>query len=176
MKPTTITAALIAAAALFATGCKEQGSSTPTTAAPTSTAPSWVLTSAPIDPMSITDAKASAAEGDTITIRGIIGGTMEPLSSESPVFRVVDTGLYNRCVESGDDHCATPWDYCCAPSEDVAESSATVQLVNADGSPYSGDPTANLNPLDEVVLVGTVGPRPNTNILTIKATGVFRTP
>ncbi len=171
MKPTTIITMVATTAALLIAGC--EGQEEP--AASVAETPSWVLASAPSGAQNITDAKAAAVEGDEIAIRGIIGGTMEPISAASPVFRIVDTGLFNRCT-SDDDHCSTPWDYCCAAPEDVVASSATVQLINADGSPFTGDPTANLDPLDEVILVGTVGPRPNSDVLTIKATGVYRSP
>lgn len=171
MKPTTTAAFLTFSLALLGTGCNEQEASQSTKQSLTSE-PSWVLNSAPAGALSITEAKASATEGDVVTIRGIIGGTRDPLSSASPVFRVVDTGLYNKCL-SDDDHCATPWDYCCAAPDDVVSNSATVQLMNADGTPFAGDPTASLDPLDEVVIVGRVGPRPNKDILTIQASGIF---
>ncbi len=169
MKATTAAIALACLSTPLLTGCEQSSGTAPLASA----APDWVLTSDPGDALSITDAKANASEGDTITIRGIIGGTAAPITAGSPVFRVIDTGLYNKCT-SEDDHCATPWDYCCADPDDIVENSATVQLVATDGTPFAGDPTAQLSPMDEIVIVGNVGPRPNAEVLTIRATGVYR--
>ncbi|MCA9312472.1 MAG: hypothetical protein KDA21_14760, partial [Phycisphaerales bacterium] len=69
----------------------------------------------------------------------------------------------------------TPWDYCCEPSDSLVANSATIQLVGENGQTLEVDPVAaGLNPLDEVVVVGTVGPRPSPTVLTVKATGVHR--
>jgi hypothetical protein len=178
---TLTTTAALALSALALTACDNSAPSATNTntgntaAEPTAdTGPSWLLTAAPENPTSIADAKASAKEGDTITLRGIIGGEMKPMTAESPVIRVVDADLYNRCTaEAG--HCNTPWDYCCADPDDLRTASATVQIVNADGSAFTGSPiAAGLEPLDEIVITGTVAPRPTGEVLVIKATGIHR--
>jgi hypothetical protein len=80
------------------------------------------------------------------------------------------------CADNPDDSCPVPWDYCCETPETITANAATVQIVDADGQPISGDPTAHgLAPLDEIMVVGTVGPRPNESVLTIRATGIYRT-
>ena len=129
----------------------------------------WVLTSAPEGAISITEAKASAKEGDTIVIRGRIGGRHSPITAESPVFTVMDMGL-EYCGQFHDDGCTTPWDYCCETPGTITANAATVQIVGEGRI----DPVAGgLAPLDEVILIGTVGPRPDENVLTIKATGIY---
>ena len=136
--------------------------------------PGWLLTSAPADAIPVGQAKANAAEGDEVVIRGRIGGRMVPVSEESPVFVIVDLAL-PHCGELPDDQCQTPWDYCCEPRDSLTANSATVQLVSADGSALAINPVAGgLEPLDEVIVVGTVGPRPDPQVLTIRATGVHR--
>ncbi len=136
--------------------------------------PPWVLTSAPTDAQGIAEAKAVAKEGDRVVLRGIIGGRKAPITEDSPVFMLVDSGLYNQCtVEPG--HCATPWDYCCESPEIITENSATVQLVGAAGEPITASPTTQgFAALDEVIVVGIVGPRPNEQVLTVRATGLYR--
>lgn len=135
---------------------------------------SWVLTTQPASAIAITNAKTDAKEGDTVTLRGIIGGAMEPISDESSVFRVIDTGLENACVAE-DDHCATPWDYCCAMPEDIKANSATVVIVDESGQTIDQSPsTQGFEPLDEVIVVGTVGPRPSPDVLTVRATGIYK--
>jgi hypothetical protein len=134
--------------------------------------PAWILAEAPAQAESVADAKANAAEGGAIVVRGIIGGQRDVLGAASPVFRIVDASVHNECL-SEDDHCPTPWDYCCVPREQLTAASATVQVVDAAGTPVQESlVSAGLSPLDEVVVVGTVGQRPSPEVLTIQATGI----
>ncbi|HRQ72019.1 MAG TPA: hypothetical protein PLU35_03230 [Phycisphaerales bacterium] len=152
-------------------GCGKSGTSSTGTQAP-STPPTWLLTAQPADALSVSDAKKQAAEGQTIVVRGRIGGRKSPISADSPVFVIVDLSL-PHCGEDPDDKCPTPWDYCCEPKSDLAAQSATVQIVDAGGNtvPAIG---GSLKPLDEVIVVGAVGARPTEGVLTIRATGVYR--
>ncbi|MEZ6233713.1 MAG: hypothetical protein R3B68_05950 [Phycisphaerales bacterium] len=139
--------------------------------------PAWILAAMPEDARPVGAVKASAVEGDTVAIRGRIGGRLEPISAESAVFTIVDPAIVS-CDEMGEDHCPTPWDYCCEPRESLNANNATIQLVDgagrvmADTNPIA----AGLDPLDEIVVVGTVGPRDNPTVLTILATGVYVVP
>ena len=135
-------------------------------------ATSWILASAPENVMSVTQAKSSASEGDTIAVRARIGGRMEPITSDSAVFTVMDLAIPS-CAELEDDHCRTPWDYCCETPETIRANAATVQLVDASGAPIDADPTSDLDKLDEIVIVGVVAPRPSPDVLTIKASGIY---
>lgn len=171
-------ACLIPAAAclLLTTGCGEseptESATAPTSAG--STQHGWLLASAPEEATSVANAKELAQEGDVVAIRGRIGGSTAPLRSDSPIFVVVDMDL-PHCGEMEEDHCPTPWDYCCETSESLAASSATVQLVNDAGEALDVNPiAAGLEALDEVIIVGTVAPRPNGEVLIIRATGVHR--
>ncbi|UYV12148.1 MAG: hypothetical protein NCW75_12700 [Phycisphaera sp.] len=172
----TIATASIAGLAFGVVACQEEAA--PTTGDSTSSAApttaNWQLASMPADAQGVKAIKDTAAEGDTVTVRGIIGGRKDALSTDSAFFVMVDPGLENICT-SEDDHCATPWDYCCAMPEDVQANSATVQLVDADGNPLEFDLSAQgVSPLDEVVVVGTVAARPTPQVLTIRATGLHR--
>lgn len=150
-------------------GCGEED--TPVTTSATES--SWILTDEPEGAVSIVQAKSDAKEGDQITLRGRIGGRKAPLSGESAVFTIIDMEL-PHCGQMGDeDHCPTPWDYCCETPEDLRANAATVQLVGDGGGAI--DPIAGgLEALDEVVVVGTVGPRPSEEVLTIRATRVYK--
>jgi hypothetical protein len=174
----TIAIASIAGIALGLVACKEEaapttGGSSTSTAAPATDA-QWRLASMPADPQGVKAVKEAAQEGDTVTVRGIIGGRKDALGKDSAFFVMVDPDLENVCT-SEDDHCATPWDYCCATPDDVQANSATVQLVDAEGNPIELDLTGQgIEPLDEVVVVGTVAARPTPQVLTIRATGLHR--
>jgi len=163
-------------AALLLAGCGE--SSAPSSGANETSGPApegWLLASEPAGARAIADAKADAGEGEEIVVTGRIGGRAEPISSESGTFLIVDLELPHCGVMEEPTQCATPWDYCCELPADVADNAATVQLVDESGRPLEVDPVAaGLEPLDEVVVVGTVGPRPSPRVLTIRATGVHR--
>ncbi|MFK7959880.1 MAG: hypothetical protein AB8G96_05075 [Phycisphaerales bacterium] len=130
----------------------------------------WMLDAEPAGVVPVGEAKASASEGDRVVVFGRIGGNRAPMTEGSPVFLIVDKKL-PHCGEIPGDNCPVPWDYCCEPKDSLTANSATVQLVAGEGA----DPmAAGLEPLDEVVIVGTVGPRPNQDVFTIMATGVYR--
>ena len=168
-RSTILAFAFLTIASLILTGCENDASTAQNTAEPTS--PTWVLTSAPEGALGVTEAKASAAEGEQIVFRGRIGGRKEPLSAESPVFIVMDLAI----PHCGEDTCRTPWDYCCETPETKTTNSATVQIVDARGQPITESPTAQgLTALDEVIVVGIVAARPSENVLTVKATGIYR--
>lgn len=169
--------ALVAACALTLAGCNESSSSTSSGgssgAAPTSSA--WRLASMPDGAVNVRQAKDTASEGDTVAIRGFIGGRKDALATDTATFVMIDTEVHNPCVEGGEDHCPTPWDYCCTPLEDRQANMATVQLVDETGAPMEFDLSAQgISPLDEVVVVGTVAARPSPQVLTIRATGLHR--
>ncbi len=163
-------AVVLAASVALVSGCGEQSqtasnsSENPTSTSATPVA--WILETQPENAISISEAKASAEEGQEIAIRGRIGGRKVPITEGSPVFTVVDMSL-PHCGEIPGDKCGTPWDYCCETAEDITANAATIRLASAD--PRVG----GLGELDEVIIKGTVGPRPNAEVLTINATGVY---
>lgn len=175
MSKRAITGIAVGALAGLLFGCGEGGSSASSAAAPTATVQTaaWILEAEPEGAVGVGQVKANAAEGDQIVVRGRIGGRVEPMTEGSPTFVVTDLSL-PYCGEKEADGCATPWDYCCEPRESLQANTATVQVVGENGQPVTGDlRAAGLEELDEVVLVGTVGPRPDPAVLIIRATGVY---
>lgn len=162
-------ASLIALASLplIAVGCGEGGDRSANAPAET---PSWVLTSAPSDASSVAEVRATAAEGDRVILRARIGGRKVPIEATSPVFVVMDLAV-PHCGEIPGDGCGTPWDYCCETPESIAANAATIR-VEGDTSPAAHGFAA----LDEVIVVGVVGPRPNDTVLSVDATGIYRVP
>lgn len=131
-----------------------------------------MLAALPDGAMGVAAAKPTVAEGDTITLRGRIGGNRAPMTGESGIFIIMDPSL-SPCAP--DEGCRTPWDYCCETPDTKLANNATIQLVGADGNALAADFAAlGLEPMDEVVVVGTVGPRPNTDVLIVRATGVHK--
>lgn len=119
-------------------------------------------------------AKASASEGETIIVRGRIGGSASPFVEGRAVFTVADLSL-PPCNANPDDACETPWDYCCEPTERITRLIATVQVVGSDGQPLKvGLQTSSpLKPLAEVVVRGRVSRKQGDQILVIDAAEIF---
>ncbi len=159
-------------AAIVLASCSKSESEAPEQSA--ADAPAWVLAVAPSDAVSIVEAKSTVKEGDHVVLRGRIGGRKEPLTSGSPVFTVMDLEI-PHCGENALDACRTPWDYCCETPETITTNSATVQVVDELGQPISDDLKAfGIEALDEIIVVGTVAPRANEEVLTVRATGIHR--
>jgi len=157
---------------LVLAACSENSSTT--SSASSSDVPTWVLTTAPDNAETVLALKASAKEGDEVVLRGRIGGRMEPLTAGSSVFTVVDLQL-PHCGQNPGDSCRTPWDYCCETPETIAANSATIQIVDAGGRSLDSSPAEHgFAPLDEVIVIGSVAPRPDDRVLTLRATGVYR--
>jgi hypothetical protein len=134
----------------------------------------WLLTDAPADAVTVADIKPTAAEGDTVVLRARIGGRKDPITPGAGVFVIMDPSVPS-CDQIPGDNCPTPWDYCCEPRESLNANSATVQLVDADGNPIQADlAAAGLEPLDTVIITGTIAARPSPEVLTIRATGVHK--
>jgi len=133
---------------------------------------SLFLAEAPEGAVPITELKETASEGDEVVVRAVIGGRVDPIVSGRASAAIVDAGLENICV-SDDDHCPTPWDYCCAPRDALTANLATMQVLDDTGRVLAADMSKQLPPLSTVTLRGVVGPRPDSQVLTIAATGVY---
>jgi hypothetical protein len=159
--------------ALALGACSESSDSGGSAANVSSTTATWLLADEPADVLSILEAKESAKEGDVIAIRGRIGGRMQPMSEESNIFTFIDLAL-PHCGQTEHDSCPTPWDYCCDPPNVINAHGATIQVLENGTMPSVLPTAAGLKPLDELIVVGTVAPRPDAQVLTIRATGIYR--
>jgi hypothetical protein len=161
-------------ACLTLTACDKPAPSASATPAQPTAPHAWLLAEAPADAKTVAEIKPTAAEGDTVVLRARIGGRADPITPGAAVFIVIDPSVPS-CDQIPGDNCPTPWDYCCEPRESLNANSATVQLVDAEGTPIQTDLTAaGLKPLDEVLIIGTVAARPSGQVLTIRATGIHK--
>lgn len=180
MRTRTIALALAAALPLALTACAENGSAPPAANNAAEKAsqdnPAWLLAVAPEAARGVAEVKSSAKEGDPVVVRGRIGGVMEPIGDDSAFFVMMDPAVPS-CLEMKDDACPTPWDYCCEPKDSLVANNATVMVVNSEGAPIEADLRSyGFEPLDEVIVVGAVAPRPTDAVLTIRASGLYRVP
>ena len=130
-----MTAALLAS---LIVGCDEQ---TPTPAqtetkpqAPTVSLPDDLLAKAPLSgALGVVAARKNVKPGSDIVVTGYIGGREEPLVEGRAIFTLADADAVTRCDAIPGDGCETPWDACCVSPEIIKASSASVQVVDADG-------------------------------------------
>ena len=131
------------------------------------------LTVSPGEAVDVGALKATAKEGDEVVVRGRIGG-VPPFIPGVAAMTIADRKLVPCSEMSMEDGCKTPWDYCCAPQDELTANTATVQVVGADGRPLRADlAAAGLAPLSTVLVKGKVGPRPDPKVLVIDAAGIW---
>lgn len=175
-----IAVSALAASTLLLSGCgggEDAGDATTSenTTASAAQLDGIILEAAPTGAQSVEALKASAKEGDEVVVRVIVGGRMEPMVEGRASAVAVDAAVGNKCL-SEDDHCTTPWDYCCTPEEQINANLATIEVVDADGRVASADFKQYFQPLSTLVVKGVVGPRPDPKVFSISATGIYIEP
>ena len=151
--------ALAAAALGVAAGC-ERAQTGASDAASTSggVIPTGLFASLPVDDaVSVLDAKASAKQGESVLVRGRIGGSGSPFVDGRAMFTIVDASVL-ACSDTPGDGCKTPWDYCCEQPAGIAKHAATVRVNGEDGSTIRASlkGQGGLRELSTVVVRGTV--------------------
>lgn len=162
-------AAIAAIALLTLTGCGgESETQTHADALPDAI----FLSEAPEGIQSITSLKATAKEGDEVVVRVVVGGTIDPIVQGRASAAIIDASVDNPCLKE-DDHCPIPWDYCCSPQESRTANLATLQITDDAGKVLKANLAPRIEPLTKLVIRGTVGPRPDEQVLTINAQGIY---
>ncbi|MEM9415092.1 MAG: hypothetical protein AAGA29_06375 [Planctomycetota bacterium] len=174
---TTALSALLCATLVLATGCgggdaTENAGNTPGDTAAATLPDGLMLSSAPEGAQTILALKETASEGDEVVVHVVVGGKMQPHVDGRASAAIIDAGLDNPCTGE-DDHCQTPWDYCCTPQEEITANLATLQIVDEDGRPLAIDLASQFPPMAVLTVRGVVGPRPDPQVLTINATGIY---
>lgn len=118
---------------------------------------------------SVLEAKSAAKEGETVLVRGRIGGSRSPFVDGRAMFTIVDASVL-ACSDTPGDSCRTPWDYCCEQPEDIAKHAATVQVRGTDGAVLRASlkGEGGLRELSPVIVRGTVAQTDGT-VLVIDA-------
>lgn len=132
-------------------------------------APADVLTAEiPADAVEVVAARAAAAPGATITVRGVIGGRSKPIADQRAVFTIIDRSLV--C----DTSCGTGWSGCSTTPENLKTGIATVQITDEAGKPLVAaiDSSSGLVPGATVTIRGTVAPASNADLLILTATAI----
>lgn len=181
MKPTKSLACLIPPLALgvivFA-GCSrdtvsQSNPDQPATSIPSATVGSEVLlTSEPEGAGDVLAIRQQAADGDDVVVVGRIGGSENPWIDGRAAFSIVDRSL-KACSDIEGDGCPKPWDYCCETSR-LADASALVKVVDAEGNLIAADPKQFLDvtELSTIVAKGKAQ-RDEAGNLTILASSIY---
>jgi hypothetical protein len=119
-----------------------------------------VFVSEPINekPVAIPEAR-KAKPGDEVIVSGLIMGVLHPFVEGRGVFVLGDEATVTPCDAMGDkDHCKTPWDACCDPSDVKQAGTVTIQVLGEEGKPIrSGIKGVDgLAELSRVTVAGTV--------------------
>ena len=161
-----------AAIAMLHTACGNREK--PDTAKPEATSgvfDAFVSATAPDGALGVVEARAAAKPGETIVLRGKVGGKMKPISDVAAILVLADEKAIASCDQNPADLCETPWDYCCEEASKIAASTATIQVKGGDGellrSTLRG--IGDLKELSFLVVSGTVDAASTPEALIVNA-------
>lgn len=121
------------------------------------------------DALSVVDAKERAA-GEELAVYGRVSDIADGFAA----FTLVDEDL-EYCGQGSleDDHCATPWDYCCIQRETVAAATLPVEFRDAKGEPVESR-SLGLRRLDLVSVRGRLEKTESGGLMLVTNSGWFR--
>lgn len=98
----------------------------------------------------VKEVRETAAEGQRVTLKG----TLQDFGALA-TFRLVDDSL-NHCGELGDDdHCSTPWDFCCEDPDALRRYTVNVEFLDGEvPGPWRLRGAHGLDRLKEVTVAG----------------------
>ena len=125
------------------------------------------------DALSVNDVRKNVAPSKELVVEGFIGGRKRPFTQNSTVFILGDNSL-ETCDEIPGDNCPTPWDVCCEDKKKVAESTMSVQLLDANGSLLFGtlEGVAGLKAGARIKVRGSLDEKSTTRSLIINAKNI----
>ena len=170
MNTKTLPTTAIIAIAIFTISCGSK-KTTDTLPSLSGTFDALLSETAPGSAMSVVEARAVAKPGDTIVLRGKVGGKMKPISESVSILVLADEKAITSCDDIPGDGCETPWDYCCEEPSKIASSTATIQVKGEDGkllrSSLRG--AGDLKELSHLIVSGTVDVASTADALIVNA-------
>lgn len=169
---------LLATAIGLAAGCgSKKTESTPSSSEPV---PAVFTTTRPEgSPVAIPDARTSAKPGEGLLLAGKVMGVSDPFVEGRGVFIVGDEATLTSCDLMGeDDHCPTPWDACCDSPEARIAGTATIQVLDEEGSILARgvQGVGGLDTLTRVIVSGTVAANATPEALIVNAQAIYVVP
>lgn len=113
---------------------------------------SLALPAAPAETQPVLAAIQANTFGSPVTVSGKVG----EIADGRAAFRLADVSLQD--CNKGEDHCETPWDYCCVPSNEMKAGSVMVEFKDESGALLKGklEGVGKLGHLAHVVVTGTM--------------------
>jgi hypothetical protein len=135
---------------------------------------SLLVSKAPAGAVGVVKARDKAKPGESIVVRGKIGGRETVLVPKAAIAILADEKALMPCNAKAGDSCSKPWDYCCESPEKLKASTATIQVKDAKGkvvrAPLRG--LGELKELSTLVVAGTVDASSNKDLLVINVTAI----
>lgn len=152
-------------ALLAACGNGENGA--PTLVAPSAAVAARQLAQEPAGAIGVLAAKEKGP-AEAVTVTGRLASSVQGLA----VFTLMDLAIPYCGETNPEDHCKTPWDYCCETAETRTKNALVVEARGADGKPLA-TPGLGLRLLDRVAVTGRLTKDEHGNF-TLLATGWYR--
>jgi hypothetical protein len=146
----------------------ESAPSTPPSGAASPEVQRFVLNADPGAALSVKAAKAAGA-GDKVIVEGRIADVVKGFAA----FQVMDTSLPYCGETNPEDHCKTPWDYCCESAPTRKANSLHVEIRGDGGRPLATPALPGVRLLDLVKVTGKLQVDEHGNQVLL-ADGVFR--
>jgi len=126
------------------------------------------------DLLPIPDLRVVAQPGDEVVFEAKVMGNIEPFVDNRAIFVVGDEGTLTSCDLRPGDTCPTPWDNCCDDPQAIRDGTATIQVVDADGSVlhHGIKGVSGLKELTRLRVAGIVAPNSTETALIINATKI----
>lgn len=174
LKTSKLPAACLSALILVTTACSPSGEEL-TVSEANHAVEALLLSEAPVDSLSVFEARKQAQPGAPIQVTGQIGGTLHPFVQGYASFVLADPSL-EFCDEMGDDHCSTPWDACCEDPDKLKSMRIYVQFLDSTGIPIQSNlkESIGIKELDQVTVVGTVAESSTSTNTIINATSLYK--
>jgi hypothetical protein len=126
-------------------------------------------------PMSVLEARQSFKIGESILVKGRIGGIRKPFSEHFSSLVLTDDST-ETCERISGDGCPTPWDACCVGRDKLIAARLTVQIVDEKGRPFEMPlrDVKGLKELDSLRVQGKVAKGSDEKNLMINAQKIMR--
>lgn len=167
---------LTLATALALTSCgKEESAQQSGSTSGAAAIESIIITKAPANALSIVEVRQAIEIGKEVTMAGKVMGRMDPFIDGRALAVLGDPAAITSCDLRSCDSCATPWDVCCDDVDAIKASTATIQIVDADGRPLKQGlkGISGIKELSNIIVKGTIAEGSNADNLLVNVTAIF---
>ena len=157
-------------------GCGETGTSKASNSPSSVTIPASIfVTTRPENALDLLSVKNTAKEGDEVVFLARVGGRAKPFAEGFAMFVVADPSLQSCELMGEVDHCPIPYDYCCEDPQKITAGIATIQIVDAKGTPLrtSLEGVGGLEGSKFLVVDGVVTEKNDEGLFTIDAREIW---